>query len=102
MKNALTTIALCLTICPLLAEPIKSNVASLKIKSIQDSPFQPLVYVQNGLVAMWDEIDNVGIGRQEFVPVTVQDQTAQLLQAVKRNVRRFSSGRTTNSKLITK
>lgn len=47
--------------------------------------------------------DTYCIGRQEFVPVTVQDQTAQLLQAVKRNTRRFSNNRsTTNSKLITK
>ena len=46
--------------------------------------------------------DTYCIGRQEFVPVTVQDQTTQLLQAVKKNARRFSSGNTTNSKLITK
>ena len=46
--------------------------------------------------------DTYCIGRQEFTPVTVENPANQLMQAIKRSARRFSSGSRTTNKLLTK
>lgn len=51
-----------LAVYPLLAELIKSNTAGNKVKTISSNEHQYTAkdYVQDGLVAMWDGIENVG------------------------------------------
>ena len=66
MKNIILTVMSIMTSC-LLASPIKSGIGARSICTVDSEAKQYTAadYIQDGLIAMYDGIENVGIGQHD-------------------------------------
>ena len=70
----MSILAALLAAYPLFAKPIKSNVAGNNMKNVNSIQWHTAKdYVQNGLVAMWDGIENAGWETHVAEPVVWKD-----------------------------
>lgn len=67
IRRSILSTLVCLIACSLLADLTKSNIAGSSLKNVGHigQQYTTKDYIQDGLVAMWDGIENVGLGRHD-------------------------------------